>query len=128
MERCSCCNARLGGALICPRCQTNLAAVISSEQQANALLAHAMQLWFIQERKLAVQTLTQALGYKKTPAILIFRDFIIRQYGSKIVALLAHGKHQHAQYTLTLLIKLHPTHPLLLQLRGFTNHLIAKSS
>ncbi|WP_394754729.1 hypothetical protein [Crenothrix sp.] len=123
MERCSCCNARLNGALICPRCHTNLTGVISSEQRAQHLLEQAMQLWFTHEPKLAVLTLTKAISYKKTPAAVIFRDFMIRQSCSKVLALLAQYKYKEAQQTLSLLRSLHPTHQLLVQLQGFTHYL-----
>jgi hypothetical protein len=123
MERCSCCNARLNGQLFCPRCQANLTDVISSEQQAQHLLEHAMQLWFAHEPKLAVLALTRAISYKKTPAAVIFRDFVIRQSCSKVFALLAQYKYHEAQQTLALLRALHPSHQLLAQLQGFTHYL-----
>ncbi|SJM90923.1 conserved hypothetical protein [Crenothrix polyspora] len=123
MERCSCCNARLSGALTCPRCQANLTDVVSSEQRAQHLLEQAMQLWFAQESKLAIMVLSKAISYKKTPAAVIFRDFMVRQSCSKVLALLAQYKYKEAQQTLTLLRTLHPTHQLLVQLQGFTHYL-----
>lgn len=123
MERCSCCNARLNEQTTCPRCQANLTDVISSEQRAQYLLEHAMQLWFAQESKLAVAVLTQAVAYKKIPKILVFRGFVIRQCCAKLLALLAQGQYQAAQQWLTLLHGLHPNHPLLRQLQGFMQYL-----
>jgi hypothetical protein len=123
MERCSCCNARLSGQLTCPRCQANLSDVISSEQRAQQLLETAIQLWFSQEPKLAVLTLTKAISYKKTPAAIVLRDFILRQSCAKIITLLAQFKYQEAQQLLTLLRALHPTHTLLSQLQGFIHYL-----
>jgi hypothetical protein len=126
MERCSCCNARLNGALSCPRCQADLTDVISSEQRAQQLLEQAMQLWFGHEPKLAIQSLSKALPYKKTSASLIFRDFILRQSCSKVVTLLAQGNYLQALQTLALLAELHPTHQLVRQLTGFSQYLLSR--
>jgi hypothetical protein len=128
MERCSCCNARLNGALNCPRCQANLTDVVSSEQRAQFLLEQAMELWFAQEPKLAMRALSKAIGHKKSLTALVLRDVIVRQYCSKIFALLAQGKYHEVQQTLTLLRELHPTHQLLAQLQGFTQYLLSQHS
>jgi hypothetical protein len=126
MERCSCCNARLNGALCCPRCQADLTEVISSEQRGQQLLEQSMQLWFGHEPMLAIQSLSKALPYKKTPAALIFRDFMLRQSCSKTLALLAQGNYLEARQTLALLSGLDPTHQLVRQLQGFSQYLLSR--
>lgn len=126
MQRCSCCNARLNGALTCPRCQANLTDIVSSEQLGQRLFDQALQLWCQQEPQLAVLALTRAMTYKKTPMMLALRDFIIRQYYGKILALLVAYQYREAQQQLALLRQLQPNNQLLLQLQGFNQYLLDK--
>lgn len=123
MERCPCCMARLTGAVVCPRCQADLGSVIGSEQSAQHWLAHAVQFWSECEPKLATLALTKSLNLKRTPAALVFCNFITRQQVHEVVALLAQRKLSEAKQTLQALRELQPDNELLRQLQGFTHSL-----
>ena len=123
MERCPCCNARLSGAVICPRCQSQLSHVVSSGLRANFLLEQAMTLWFAGEVDLAVLTLTKAISYQNSMHIRIFCHYVMRYYRRKIFILLEQGQYAQAQDCLQLLRGLQPNQSFLLQLQGFISYL-----
>jgi hypothetical protein len=126
MERCPCCNARLTGAVTCPRCQADLASVLGSEQRARHWLDQAMQFWFANEAGLAILALSKSVALKHTPSGLVFRDFIVQQQCRKAIALLTDKKYYTAEKLLGQLLDLHPGHEFARQLYGFTEHLLAK--
>lgn len=126
MERCPCCNARLTGAVFCPRCQADLGSVLGSEQLARHWLNNAMQFWFAREPQMAILALTKSIDLKQTPPALIFRDFITRRQCQKVLALLAKKKCIEAEKLLSLLRDLNPDNKFIRQLYGFTEYLLAK--
>ncbi len=123
MERCPCCMARLAGAAVCPRCQADLVAVITSEQHARHWLAHAVRFWFEHESTLAMLALNKSLRLKQTRSALIFCDFIIREQGREVLALLAENKLTEAKRLLCLSRELQPGNELFKQLQGFAGYL-----
>lgn len=128
MERCPCCNARLSGAVHCPRCQANLGSIIASEQQAELCLNHATDFWFAQQPQLAIQSLTAALKLKRTITALVFRDFIVQKQSQRVLALLIENKTNEAKQMLYLLHELHPRHELVKQLQSFTDYISNRSN
>lgn len=128
MERCPCCNARLNGAILCPRCQSKLGGVIGSEKLAQLCLGHAMDFWFAYQPQLAIQSLSVALKFKRSTATLVFRDFIVKKQLQQVLTLLMGNKTTEANKMLCLLYELHPRNELLKQLRAFTDYLLAYKS
>ena len=126
MERCPCCNARLTGAVLCPRCQADLGSVLGSEQLARHWLNNAMQFWFAREPQMAILALTKSVNLKQTSSALIFRDFITRRQCQKVLALLAEKKCIKAEKLISLLRDLNPDNEFIRQLHGFTEYLLAK--
>jgi len=126
MERCPCCMARLTGAVVCPRCQADLGSVISSEQYAQHWLVHAVRFWSEREPKLATLALTKSLNLKRTPAALVFCNFIICPQVQEVVALLTQKKISEAKHRLHALRELQPDNELLRQLQGFTRSLLVE--
>lgn len=125
MERCPCCMARLAEtASVCPRCQADLAAVISSGQQARYWLGHAVRFWFGHQPELAMQALGKSLHLKRTPVAQVFSAFITRQQEQEVLALLAQRKLPEAKTKLSLLRGLQPDNSLLKQLEGFVGSLL----
>ena len=88
MERCPCCNARLTGAVFCPRCQADLGSALGSEQLARHWLNNALQFWFAREPQMAILALTKSVNLKQTPSALVFRDFITRRQRSEGVSVI----------------------------------------
>jgi hypothetical protein len=128
MERCPCCNARLTGAVFCPRCQADLGSVLGSEQLARHWLNNAMQFWFAREPQMAILALTKSVNLKQTPSALVFRDFITLKQGQKVLALLAEKKYTEAKELLSLLRNLNPNNEFIRQLCRFTDYLLAKEA
>jgi len=126
MERCPCCNARLTGSVLCPRCQADLGSVVGSEQLAWHWLNNAMQFWFAREPQMAILALTKSVNLKQTPSALVFRDFITRQQCQKALALLAKKKCLEAEKLLSTLRNLNPDNEFIRQLYGFTEYLLVK--
>lgn len=126
MERCPCCNARLAGAVSCPRCQADLSGVLGSEHTARHWLNNAMQFWFAHEPQMAILALTKSINLKQTPSALVFRDFITRRQCQKVLALLAEKKCREAEKLLSMLRSLNPNNEFIRQLYGFTEYLLAK--
>ena len=126
MERCPCCNARLTGAVRCPRCQADLDNVLGSEHWARHWLSTAAQFWFAHEPQMAMSALTKAVKLEQTPSALIFRDFITLKQGQKVLVLLAENKYTEAKALLSLLRNLNPNNEFIRQLCRFTEYLLAK--
>ena len=126
MERCPCCNARLTGAVFCPRCQANLSSVLGSEQLARHWLSKALQYWLAREPQMAILTLTKSINLKQTPLALVFRDFIIGQQCQNVLGLLEKKEYREAKGSLSLLRNLNPHNKFLRKLSGFTKYLLVK--
>ena len=127
MERCPCCNARLAGALLCPRCQADLGSVLGSEKMARNWLSNAAQFWFAREPQMAILALTKSIHLKQTPLALVFRDFIIRQQCQNVLGLLAKKEYTEAKESLSLLCDLNPHNKFLRKLYGFTKYLLVNN-
>jgi hypothetical protein len=126
MERCPCCNARLTGAIFCPRCQADLGSVLGSEQLARHWLNNALQFWIAHEPQMAILALTKSVNLKQTPSALILRDYISRQQCQKVLGLLVENKCLKAEKLLSTLRDLNPNNEFIRQLYGFTEYLLAK--
>lgn len=128
MERCPCCKARLAGAEVCPRCQADLGAAVSAGHHARYWLAQAVRFWAEHEPQLAMLALLKALRLKQTLSGQVFCDFIIREQGREVLALLAENQSAEAERLLGLLRELQPGNELFKQLQGFAGYLAAKST
>jgi len=126
MDRCPCCNARLTGALTCPRCQADLGSVLGSEQLARHRLSQALQFWLAHELQMAILALSKSIYLNHTPLALVFRDFIIRQQCQNVLGLLEKKDYTEAKESLSLLRDLNPDNKLLKQLYRFTRYLLVK--
>jgi hypothetical protein len=123
MERCPCCNARLGGAARCPRCQADLSYMMAAEQAARFWLAKAIQYWQDNEAGKSVSALELSLRLKKTGLALVFRDFLIRQQCQGVLDLLAQKQLLPAKQRLYSMRNWLPHSQLLQQLNAFTDYL-----
>lgn len=128
MERCPCCNARLSGAVLCPRCKANLGAVINSEKAAQYWLSKAIQNWQESKTEQSFEALDLSLHLKKTRLALVFRDFLIQQQCQDILELLAQKKVVPAKQQLYKIRNFLPYSELLQQLQLFTEYLLVKKS
>lgn len=128
MERCLCCNARLGEATTCPRCKTNLNTVIGNEKAAQYWLIKAIQNWKANEIEQSIATLALSLSLKKTKLALVFREFLIQQQCQDLLELLAQKQVLTAKQQLYKIQKLLPHSKLLQQLLKFTEYLLVEKS
>jgi len=127
MERCICCNARLGGVALCPRCNADLSGVINSEKAALYWLSKAIQNW--QENKIeqSLDALGLSLHLKKTKLAIIFREYLIRQKSRDLLELLAQKQVLPAKQQLYKIRNLLPYSKQLQQLHTFTDYLLTKN-
>ena len=126
MERCPCCNARLKAALICPRCQADLSAVIGAQQAAEKHLAKAIQHWSQSDKEQSIRALVLSLNLKKTQVAVLFREFIIQKYYQEVVQLLGKKQLLSANQCLYHARQLLSYSPQLQQLQAFTGYLLVK--
>jgi hypothetical protein len=126
MERCPCCNARLTGGRLCPRCQADLSSVLGCEELASYWLNKTVQFWLAGEPQMAILALTKSLYVKQTSLALAFRDFIVEQECKNVLGLLEKMDFAEAKQSLSLLHDLSPHHKFMKQLSGFTRYLMAK--
>ncbi len=124
MERCPCCNARLGPAKLCPRCQADLGNIIGAEKSAQYWLSEAIKLWQKSNIESSVQSLEISLRLKKTRLALVFRDFLIQQQSRDILDLLVQKQVFKAKQQLYRVRLLIPYSELLQQLQLFTDYLL----
>ncbi len=124
MERCPCCNARLAGAVLCPRCKANLKAVINSEKAAHYWLSKSMQNWQESKTEQCLDALGLSLHLKKTKLALVFREFLICQQCRDLLELLALQQVLPAKQQLYRIRNLLPHSELLQQLQTFTEYLL----
>lgn len=124
MERCPGCNARLSGAVLCPRCKADLNMVIDTEKAAQYWLSKATQNWQENKTEQCLDALGLSLRLKKTRLALVFRDFLIHQQFHDVLELLAQKQLLPAKHQLFIMrnLVLHST--LLQQLHTFTDYLL----
>ena len=127
MERCPCCNARLGTATLCPRCKADLNTVICSEKAAQYWLSKAIQNLQESKTEQSIDALGVSLRLKKTELALVFRDFLIRQQCQNILDLLAQKQVLPAKQQLYKMRNLLPHSKLLQQLHTFTDYLLVNN-
>lgn len=127
MERCPCCNARLRGAAQCPRCQSDLSAVIGAGQAAGFWLSKAVHLYEQQEAERCVDALMLSSALHRTELSISFRDFFIQQQCKDVLALLQQKQLIAAKQQLFKVRKLFPYNELLSQLNSFTDYLMSKN-
>jgi hypothetical protein len=126
MERCPCCNARLGETILCPRCKADLNTVIGNEKAAQYWLSKAIQNLQESKTEQSIDALGLSLGLKKTELALLFRDFLIRQQCQDVLDLLAQKQLLPAKQQLYKMRNLVPHSKQLQQLHTFTDYLLAK--
>lgn len=126
MERCPCCNARLGGSVLCPRCQADLGSVIGAEQAAQYWLSRAIQFWGEHEDEQSIGALDLSQHLKKTELAHVFRDFLIQQLCRDILEKLAQNQLPAAKQQLYRIRNLLPYSEKLQQLQMFTDYLLVK--
>ncbi|MCF7971693.1 MAG: hypothetical protein K9L22_11090 [Methylococcaceae bacterium] len=113
-------------AVLCPRCQADLSAVIGSEQAAEYYLAKAIQHWALKQAEQSIAALISALSLKKTRLTVLFREYLIQQYYLEVLELLAQKHLLSANQRLYSARRLLPYSPQLQQLRAFTDYLLAR--
>lgn len=125
MQRCPCCNARLGGSAVCPRCQTDLGHVDKAQQFAQYHLSESIRYWQEQSVEHSLKALELSLCLNKTELALGFRDFLIHQHCRSILDLLALKQWLSAKRRLYQVRLLMPHSQKLQQLSGFADYLLA---
>ena len=118
MERCPTCRARLKGAAICPRCQTDLSHVIKTSERSDLLCQYAINKLRQNDIKLAVVLIKESVQLQRSTLSLKVQQFILQLLEQRTVSYLHHGKLDLAQETLDLALILKKT-PIILALHGF---------
>ncbi len=126
MERCLCCNARLGEAVTCPRCQADLGLVISSEKAAQFWLSKAIEYWLDNEAGKSIAALGLSIQLKKTKLAVVLRGFLIQQFSQDILELLIQKQVTQAKQQFYRIRYLLPHSDQLQQLQKFTEYLWIK--
>lgn len=126
MQRCPCCNARLRGAAVCPRCQTDLRAGIAAGQAARWWLVRAIDDWQAGRQEEALHALQRSLRLKKTPLAVHFRNFLIAKCRDELLGLLAQKELYLAKRLLYRCRSLLPLSDQLRQLHTFTDYLLVE--
>jgi hypothetical protein len=96
------------------------------DRYAQHWLAHAVRFWGEHEPRLAMLALLKSLRLKQTVSAQAFCDFMIREQGREVLALLAENKLTDAERLLCLLRELQPGNELFKQLQGFACYLAIK--
>ncbi len=109
MERCPTCRARLKGADVCPRCQTDLSRVLEIAKRAEFLCQYAVARLQRQDIKPAVWAMKKALQLQRSKLALFTQQFMVQRLERQAVALLENGKPQQAAETLELILSLKKT-------------------
>ena len=123
MERCPCCNARLRGVSLCPRCWTDLDNVLTAEQSARYWLAEAVRLWLQSETARSLDALERSVQLKNSDLALTLLDYIIDRFCREVLELLAQKQVRMAKQRLNGIQHLLPGNELLRQLNAFTDYL-----
>lgn len=123
IERCPCCNARLRGVSLCPRCRTDLGNVLTAEQSARYWLAEAVRLWLQSETEQSLEALERSVQLQNNDLTLTLRDFFIDRLCRDVLDLLAQRQVLMAKQKLYRIRCLFPGNELLRQLNAFTDYL-----
>ncbi|MGR9043687.1 MAG: hypothetical protein ACU83N_00230 [Gammaproteobacteria bacterium] len=123
MLRCPCCNARLSGALLCPRCRSDLSLVTAAERSADVWLAEAVRLWQENKAEQSLDALERSLQLKTSRLALALRGYFIDRLCQDILELLAQKQIPSAKRKLYGIRHLFPANEQLLQLNAFTDFL-----
>jgi len=126
MQRCPCCNARLGGEAICPRCRSDLGKAQAAEQAAGIWLAEAIRLWQENKAEQSLDALERSLQLKSSRLALALRDFFIDRHCQAILDLLAQKQVLAVKQRLHGIRHLLPGNEMLQQLNAFTDYLLVK--
>lgn len=100
MQRCPCCNARLGADPRCPRCGADLGRILRCEQLADSWLGLSLQALNTHQADLAVAALERSLSYKQSQAALGLRHFLVRHQYRALYEHLAQKQWQDAGQTI----------------------------
>lgn len=124
IERCPCCNARLKGAVICPRCTADLNLILDSKKSAQHWLSDAVQSMAANEIEKSVIAINFSLHLSRTKMATIFYDFLVYKQCNDILEELAQDQVLVAKKILYNARMLIPHSKQLQQLDLFTNYLI----
>ncbi|MCF6204622.1 MAG: hypothetical protein L3J59_13295 [Methylococcaceae bacterium] len=126
MERCPCCNARLGKVISCPRCQADLTVLNNVEQMAKLWLKKAINYWLDNHLEKSLDALMLSLRLKKTRVAVTFQKFIIQQQCQNILEFLVKNQLYSAKKRLLTMRHLFLYHQQLQQLNFFVDSLLIK--
>lgn len=124
IERCPCCNARLKGSVICPRCTADLNLILDSKKTAQYWLSKAVQSLADNEVEKSVIAINFSLHLSRTKIATVFYDFLVFRQCNDILELLAQDQVLVAKKILYNARVLIPHSKQLQQLDLFTNYLI----
>ncbi len=124
MNRCPCCNARLRETRSCPRCRTDLTAIIEAGESAAFWLNRAIHYWRQQQLSQSIDALLLSIQLQHSQLASAFREFIIQQISRSILKQLRQNQILEAKRQLHQARKLLTYSNLLLQLQGFTDYLL----
>ena len=127
MDRCPCCNARLGEVEICPRCKADLSAIINAEQSAQFWLSKAIYFCLESKAEQGIAALELSLCLNKNRMAEVFRDFLIQRHCRDILDLLAKKQLLAAKQQLYKVRELLPHSKQLRKLDSFTDFLLDKN-
>ncbi|MGR9117002.1 MAG: hypothetical protein ACU85E_14655 [Gammaproteobacteria bacterium] len=123
MQRCICCNARMGGAALCPRCRSDLSQVLAAENSAEIWLVEAIRLWQENKAEKSLDALERSLQLKSNRLALALRGYFIDRLCQDVLELLAQKRIQAAKRKLYGIRHLFPGNEQLFQLNAFTDYL-----
>ena len=128
MQRCSCCNARLNGASLCPRCGADFGRALHCEHMANRWLSVCLQTLAEDHQDLAVAAVRRSLSFKHTPAARMMRDFLIHHQYQSLFDQISRKHWQEAQQSLIRLQRLGGESDALHRFSAMIEHLSSESS
>lgn len=100
MQRCPCCNARLGNVLSCSRCGADLSRAQRCEELANAWLSVSLQSLEAGHADVAVAAVKRSLSFKQTQVARVFCDFLVQHQYQALFEHLAQKQWQSARQTI----------------------------
>lgn len=126
MERCPCCNARLGELASCSRCQTDLTVLNNVEQMAKLWLKKAINYWLDSQVDKSLDALALSLRLKKTKVAVALQSYIIHLQYQNVLELLAQKQLYLAKQSLFKMRHLFLYHRQLQQLNLFVDYLLLR--
>jgi len=126
MERCPCCNARLGELASCSRCQADLTDLNNVEKMAKLWLKKAINYWLDSQVDKSLNALALSLRLKKNKVAVAFQSYIIHQLCQNVLELLAQKQLYLAKQSLFKMRHLFLYHRQLQQLNLFIDSLLIK--